>query len=352
MRRPDPLPSAPRTRTDDRAETDRRERMSKLGIDDAAAVDRADSAADATDTAPIPVIDVATDEEKSPRRTAPWRRRRRDAEDPTENDSEPAAEESEEPATAGGWRDVWQAARARRRVMRAEVRRFTVRQRRRRRVWIISLSALVLLIIGSVGAAYSPLFTVRDVAVVGADQLDVKAVSKALADQLGTPLPLVDRSAIKSALVEFPLIETYQVEAHPPHELVIRIVERTPVGVVTSDAGFTTVDAAGVALWTTEEQPDGLPVIDAGATGGAAFAAVGQVLRSLPDDLALQVSSASATTAEDVTLTLADTGTQVFWGSADDSAKKAMTLLAGMVNIPPDSVSVYDVSAPGSLFTR
>ena len=34
-----------------------------------------------------------------------------------------------------GVRDVWRAARARRKALRAEVRRFTVRQRRRRMVW-------------------------------------------------------------------------------------------------------------------------------------------------------------------------------------------------------------------------
>ena len=39
-------------------------------------------------------------------------------------------------------------------------------------------------------------------------------------------------SAVKAALVAFPLIESYTLEARPPHELVVRIVERTPIGVI------------------------------------------------------------------------------------------------------------------------
>jgi hypothetical protein len=30
--------------------------------------------------------------------------------------------------------------------------------------------------------------------------------------------------------VKFPLVESYALEARPPHELVVRIVERTPIG--------------------------------------------------------------------------------------------------------------------------
>src|SRR5690606_24110755 len=152
-------------------------------------------------------------------------------------------------------RDVWRAARARRRALRAEVRRFTARSRRRRALWIGAAASLAVLVLGTLGAAYSPLFAVERISVVGAQALDVAEVEAALADQLGTPLPLVDDSAVKEALVRFPLIETYSLEAQPPHDLVLRIVERTPVGVIESAAGYTLVDAAGVALSTTQKRP-------------------------------------------------------------------------------------------------
>lgn len=252
-----------------------------------------------------------------------------------------------------GVRELWRAARARRRALRAEVRRFTGRQRRRRLAWALSLGGLAVLVVGTVAAAYSPLFAVERIHVVGAQRLDPTAVESALAGQLGTPLPLVDDSAVKAALVAFPLVETYTLEARPPHEIVVRLVERTPVGVVSTPAGFTLVDAAGVALSTTPGPVDGQPVIDAqGGTKSKAFAAAGQVVRTLPDDIRAQVTAVAATTPDDVTLTLGGTGTTVVWGSADDSAMKAIALQKMMIQRPPGSVNVYDVSSPTAIVVR
>ncbi len=255
-----------------------------------------------------------------------------------------------EGAEAVGMREVWRAARARRRALKSEVRRFTARARRRRAVWLGSIAAVVLVALGSVGAAYSPLFAVETITVAGAQQLDAAAVSDALSSQLGTPLPLVDESAIKAALVGFPLVESYTVEAQPPHDLVVRVVERTPIGVISSPAGYTLVDAAGVALSTTQTPAPGRPVLQVtGGTASEAFGAVGHVLRSLPAEIMSQVTEASATTPNDVTLTLGGTGTQIVWGNADESSNKTIALAAAMQVRPPDTVSRYDVSSPSAV---
>lgn len=241
-------------------------------------------------------------------------------------------------------RDVWRAARARRKALRSEIRRFTQRSRRRRIVWLSGIGAVVLLIGGSVAAAYSPLFAVQKITVVGAASLDPAAVEAALSDQLGTPLALVDTSEVKASLLAFPLIETYALEARPPHDLTVRIVERTPVGVIRSSAGYSLVDAAGVALSTTAEQPAGQPLIDIdGGVDSEAFRSAGLVVRSLPDDIRATLSGVRATTPDDVTLTLS-TGMTVVWGSAEESALKALTLSAAMVK-NPDAASI-DVTSP------
>lgn len=250
-------------------------------------------------------------------------------------------------------RDVWAAARARRRALRAEVRRFTARQRRRRLVWIGVVAAIVLLVLGTIGAAYSPLFAVERIRVVGTSQLPVADVEQALSEQLGTPLPLVDSSAVKAALVAFPLVESYTLEARPPHELVVRIVERTPIGTLKSAAGYTLVDAAGVALSTTPERPKGHPVLSVpGGVTSKAFTAIGTVFRTLPEDIREQVTAMSATTPNDVTLTLGKTDTDVIWGDATRSAYKAVVLQQIMISQPPAEVSVYDVSSPSAVVVR
>lgn len=250
-----------------------------------------------------------------------------------------------------GVRDVWAAARARRRALRREVRRFTARQRRRRYIWIGSFAAVLIVGLGAVATAYSPLFAVSKITVLGTDRLDPAAVSAALAGEKGTPLALVDSSAVKAALVGFPLVESYSVEARPPQELVVRIIERTPVGVVSARGGFSLVDAAGVVLSTSEEAPKGYPVIDAtGGAGSRAFRAVGAVYRSLPADLRAQVTAMAATTPDDVTLTIE--GADVVWGSPDDPAEKARVLTAAMDAKPPSEVDEYDISSPGAVVIR
>jgi cell division protein FtsQ len=249
--------------------------------------------------------------------------------------------ESSEALTAG---DVWRAARARRKALRAEIRRFTQRSRRRRLIWLCAFGAVVLLIGGSVAAAYSPLFAVEKITVAGTSTLDAAAVEAALGDQLGTPLALVNESDVKAALIAFPLIETYALEARPPHDLVVRIVERTPIGVIESGAGFTLVDAAGVALSTTEDRPEGQPVIAVdGGIESDAFESVGLVMRSLPADVRAVVTDVSATTLDDVTLTLSS-GLTVVWGSADQSAHKARVLASTMAVNP--AAREIDVSSP------
>lgn len=336
MRRPSPLPQPPahgaeqtppprgrRTRDEARRDIDVAE------ADAATGAHPTDVGVDAT----APVIPI-TDPLDSPRRAE-------------------SAGAGTDDASDVGFREVWRAARARRKALRAEVRRFTARQRRRRAMWLGAAASVVLLALGTVGAAYSPLFAVERITVVGAAQLDPAEVSGALSGQLGTPLPLVDESAIKAELVAFPLVESYTLEARPPHELVVRIVERTPIGLIETRAGYTLVDAAGVALSTSATAEPGMPVLSIrGGVDSDAFVSAGQVMRSLPDDIRSQVTAVSATTPDDVTLTLGGTNTQVVWGSAEDSARKALNLAKMMVSRPPAGVSVYDVSSPGVVVVR
>ncbi|WP_334152018.1 FtsQ-type POTRA domain-containing protein [Microbacterium sp.] len=258
----------------------------------------------------------------------------------TDEDSTATEESGPEPTST---RDVWRAARARRKALRGEIRRFTQRSRRRRIIWLSTIGAIVVLIGGSVAAAYSPLFAVEKITVVGASSLDPAAIEAALAEQVGTPLALVDSSEVKAALLAFPLIETYALEAKPPHDLTVRIVERTPVGVIRSDAGYTLVDAAGVALATTTDQPAGQPLLDiTGGTDSSAFESAGLVVRSLPADIRGQLTGVRASTADDVTLTLS-TGLTVVWGSTDKSPTKAL-VLAQALKAKPDA-STVDVSS-------
>lgn len=341
MRRPPPLP-APET-SGAAKRTSRSWDESHSGRDEATAPRRAESPSE--DASDFPAASEPSPTEKA----GPAAAGTGAGEAPTPERIDDRMDADASPRRTG-IRDVWRAARARRRALRREVRRFTVRSRRRRLVWLVSSAAVLLLIVGSVGAAYSPLFAVERIEVVGTTTLPAATVEEALAGQIGTPLPLVDASAVKAALVAFPLVESYTLEARPPHDLVVRIVERTPIGVIQTDAGWTLVDAAGVALETSPNPPDGRPILEiAGGTTSGAFESAGLVMRALPEAIASQVTRIAATTRDDVTLTLAS-GTQVVWGAVEETALKAVNLDRAMTAQP--GMSVYDVSSPASVVIR
>lgn len=107
------------------------------------------------------------------------------------------------------------------------------------------------------------------------------------------------------------------------------------------------MDAAGVVIETADSAQPGYPVLTtaSGDASGAGFRATARVLRSLPASLAPQVTAATATTGDDVSLTLQN-GTEVVWGGSDESALKAVVLEKLMAATDPAVVGTYDVSSP------
>lgn len=246
-----------------------------------------------------------------------------------------------------------EAAKLRRRHERQEIRRFTARKRGRHRPWVIAAAILGVLLVVSVAGAYSPLLAVRSIEVVGASRVNQAEITEALSDQLGRPLALVDAGAVKAVLVGYPLIASYSLESQPPSTLVVRIVEREPVGVLQSGSVYTLVDAAGVTIERSDQPIAGYPTLM--VTGGPTskgFVAAAAVIRALPTDLRARVASVSASTADDVTLTLVDSPAEVVWGSAEDSVLKARILATTMAATDPSQVNQYDVSSPSAAIVR
>ncbi|OAH20779.1 FtsQ-type POTRA domain-containing protein, partial [Clavibacter nebraskensis] len=242
-------------------------------------------------------------------------------------------------------RQLRRARRVRQRYERQEVRRFTQRARRRRAGLLGALGAVLTLAIVVGIAVYSPLLALRTVEVEGADRVSPASIQAALADQVGTPLPLVDLDRVGDELRAFPLIRSYSTESRPPSTLVIRIVERTPVAVIQSGAGFDLVDPAGITIERATARPDGYPLIDLPSADFSSprFQAAAAVLVALPADFLPQVDSIQANTTDDVMLTLRS-GKKVLWGSGERSVDKAEVLQA-LVKARGD-VGSYDVSAP------
>lgn len=246
------------------------------------------------------------------------------------------------------------AERIKQRDERAEVKRFTRHARRRRIGWLTVLAILGVTAALIAVAVFSPILALREIRIEGTTRLDAAVLEDAVSEQLGTPLALIDESRIRDELGQFSGIRSYATELIPPGTLVIHIVERTPIGVIGTPAGFDIVDAAGVVLEASPARPDGLPVLQVAEVGAddTGFEAMVEVLIALPPGVLAQVDSITARTRDDVTLTLVGSGQRVVWGSAADSDRKADILAALLERFAAAGPGEYDVSAPGSAVFR
>jgi cell division protein FtsQ len=247
-----------------------------------------------------------------------------------------------------------EARKARKLFEREEVRRFTAHVRRRRRIFFTGFGAFGALLIFVAVGAFTPVMALQEITVVGASRVPIAQIQTALQGEIGKPLPLVNFGAIKDAVAAQPLIRSYSTESRPPHTLVIRIVERVPVGYLASDSGFTLVDPAGVVIEQSAERIPGYPLfsVTGNSAESAGFRAGINVLNALPLALAGQVDQVIATTTDDVVIVLAESGARVFWGGPEDAALKSRVLEALIASAPVGTVSEYDVSSPQTAVVR
>ncbi|MFJ3383286.1 MULTISPECIES: FtsQ-type POTRA domain-containing protein [unclassified Curtobacterium] len=253
-------------------------------------------------------------------------------------------------------RDARVARKRRKLLERAEVRRFTRRSRHRRAAWVTAGGVVVVLGVSILVAVYSPLMALRTIEIKGTSRVDDAALRQALSEQIGTPLARLDFGAIKKDIAGFPLIESYVTEEEPPNTLVVTVTERTPVVAVKTGKTFDLVDPAGIVVQSAPKQPDTMPLADIGSAklGSSVFRTMTEVVLALPSTVRAQVSGVSASTADDVTLTMKD-GSRVVWGSPDDSDAKAAlldALVKDHASRDPKTAVEYDVSAPDNGIIR
>jgi cell division protein FtsQ len=212
------------------------------------------------------------------------------------------------------------------------------------------LALAIFVIVG----VFSPVMRVEEITITGATRVDATSISTQLEDQIGVPLPLVDVTRIEEVLRRQNLVESYSIESRPPHDLIIHLIERQPIAYMPAGTAFMLADAAGVTIETAPAYPGGFPLLHVpnDEPKGAAFESAVSVLRSLPGSLRERISEVTASTADDVSFVLGDTGQRVFWGSADDASTKTRGLLGLLANWPPGTANEYDVSSKDNVVVR
>jgi cell division protein FtsQ len=235
----------------------------------------------------------------------------------------------------------------------AEFRRFTEATRRRRITWAVSLGSVGALVLSVVVLTLSPALSFREVRVEGGDRVTSSAVAEALGGLYGEPLARVSDERVQQALQPLTLIQAFETRIEPPGTLVVTIVERKPLGAVSSRGVFDVVDAAGVVLWEEPALPTDLPRILVGADSSSpSFSAISRVLLALPPELLVQVEGITATTLDDVRFTIRGSSHEVVWGSSERSVEKARVLRAALIALRTEESQVIDVTTPESMVVR
>lgn len=196
----------------------------------------------------------------------------------------------------------------------------------------------------------SRLLVVRSVQVVGAGRaVPAGQVLAAARVPHGTPLIRLDTGTIAHRVEQLRQVQYAQVSKDWPSTVVITITPRTPVFALRVADGYALVDPFGVSVRDVAGRPAGLPLLSLGGAvtalrGNPSVRAAALVLAELPRRVARQVRSVSATSPEDVSLTLADRSV-VVWGSSARGKVKAKELTVLMHK----HARSYDVSGTGTV---
>ncbi len=233
------------------------------------------------------------------------------------------------------------------RTVRIARKRFARRQWARRWLaWRRLVVALVLLgvVAGSLWLVFfSSVLAVSGVRVEGTGVLDPRAVRRAAAVPVGSPLATVDLGAIGARVERLAAVKSVDVSRSWPDRVRIDVTEREAVAVVERGDTLRGLDAEGVMFRRYPSRPKSLPVIRTdGRARTDALAEAARVAGSLPSDIAARVDYVEVHTVDTIALRLRN-GRTVRWGSADDSAAKARVLAV----LLDQKASSYDVSVPG-----
>ena len=183
---------------------------------------------------------------------------------------------SEEPELIEADNDARQALSERRRreapspaidpriaARRARVEADSVSVERRRRRWAVGAVVVSLLVCGAALAALSPLASVLDVEVSGAERTGPAAVRAASGLDLRPPLIRIDPDQVRSRVEDLPWVRRATVERRWPRTVVVTVEERQPAAISPCQASAATgclLDGSGRVLGPADPRATaGLP---------------------------------------------------------------------------------------------
>lgn len=210
------------------------------------------------------------------------------------------------------------------------------------RTVFVGAGVVVALLAAIAVAWFSPLLSVRSIAVDGLGAVTREEVLDVLAVAEGTPLLQVDTADAAQRVATLPRAASVRVQREYPSSVRVTVTEREAVLYFEAPDGTHSVDVEGVDF-AVEPPPLLTPrlVTATPGTGDPATVAAVRVLEALPPEVRVQVETVEARSETDISLVLVD-GRVVVWGSVERSERKAAVILP-LLTQPGNQ---FDVASP------
>lgn len=210
-------------------------------------------------------------------------------------------------------------------------------------LFVVGPIALILLVVATL---FTPMLAIEQIKVTGNDRIKASKVMGALEELVGKPLTTVSQDNVAELLADFALIETFALQAEPPHTLTVKIRERQPIVILVRGGKNYLYDAAGVRIDVANAK-DKYPYFrfTADPLKDKKYKTAMEVLLSLPVATYKQVFSIQVSEQLTTDLILRKSDSRVIWGNAKQGLLKAEVLNSLIETGVKPGVTI-DVSSP------
>ena len=210
-------------------------------------------------------------------------------------------------------------------------------------LFVVGPIALILLVVATL---FTPMLAIEQIKVTGHERIKASKVMGALEELVGKPLTTISQDSVAELLADFALIETFALQAEPPHTLTVKIRERQPIVILVRGGKNYLYDAAGVRIDVANAK-DKYPFFrfTADPLKDKKYKTAMEVLLSLPVATYKQVFSIQVSDQLTTDLILRKSDSRVIWGNAKQGLLKAEVLNSLIETGVKPGVTI-DVSSP------
>ena len=212
----------------------------------------------------------------------------------------------------------------------------------------LAIGGPLLLVTLVLATIWSPLLAIEQIKVSGNERIQASKIMSSLESLVGEPLTRVSVDKVSGLLTEFTLIETFTLQAEPPHTLTVKIRERQPIVTLVRGGKNYLYDAAGIKI-SQAVDGDSYPFMRLGSdpTEDPKFATAIRVLLSLPVTMYEKVFSIEVSDQLTTRLVMKKTDIKVIWGSTDEALLKS-EVFESLTSTGLDDGVTVDLSSPNA----